>query len=143
MTAVRDLLLAAFSLGFDSLLAGLAIGSIVPSWRGRAWFVLLFGVCDGVATLLGAVVPHRIPEAPVVALYLLSVVLIILGARRSRAWLCAMPVLFSLDNLAAGSPAADAPALALTSAAMAATGIALGALGRWATIRFAVPRALT
>jgi hypothetical protein len=143
MTSIRDLLLTAFSLGFDSFLAGLAIGPILRSWRSRAWFVALFGVCDGEATLLGAAAPHVVPELPAAALYGLAVVVVIQGARRSRAWLYAMPLLFSLDNLAAGAPAAEAPALALSSAAMAAAGLALGALGRRAALRLAAPGALT
>ncbi len=143
MASFREFLPTMFLLGFDSLLAGLAVGPILSSWRGRALFVALFGLCDGIATLLGAAVPHLVPEPPAVALYLLGVVLIIQGARRSRAWLYAMPVLFSLDNLAAGSPAAAAPALALSSAAMAAVGLALGALGRRAAIQLIAPGALT
>ena len=143
MTFVLNPPYAAFALGFDSFLAGLAIGPIALSWRQRAWFVALFGVCDGGATLVGAAVPHLLPEPPIAALYLLGVMLVIQGARRSRAWLYAMPVLFSLDNLAAGGSVADAPALALSSAAMAAAGLALGGLARWTAIRLAAPVALT
>lgn len=137
MTSIGDLLLIAFSLSFDSFLAGIVLGSIILCWRGRGWCVVLFGVCDGLATLLGAAVPHQLPGPPTAALYLLGVVLIIQAARRSRAWLYAMPFLLSLDNFAAGGTAADAPALALSSAAMAAVGLALGGLGRRAAIRFA------
>ena len=136
MASLGELLQATFLLGFDSFLAGLAIGPIVSSWSARAWLVGLFGLCDGVATLLGAAGPHLVPEPPAAALYLLGVVLVILAARRSRAWLYAMPVLFSLDNFAAAGPASDAPALAVSSAAMAALGLALGAFGRHAASRF-------
>lgn len=137
MASFREFLLTMFLLGFDSLLAGLAIGPILSSRRGLAAFVLLFGVCDGAATLLGAAVPHFVPEPPAAALYLIAVMLIIQGARRSRAWLYAMPVLFSLDNLAGGSAASDALGLALSSAAMAGIGLTLGDLARRAAIRFA------
>jgi hypothetical protein len=126
-----------FLFGFDSLFAGLAIGPIISSRRGWAVFVLLFGVCDGAATLLGAAVPHLVPTPPVAALYLIAVALIIQGARRSRVWLYAMPVLFSLDNLAAASAPSDTLGLALSSAAMAGVGLALGGLGRRAAIRLA------
>jgi hypothetical protein len=142
MASLGNFLLIMFALGFDSFLGGLAIGPIVSSWRGRAVFVLLFGVCDGVASLLGAAVPHLVPTPPDAALYLIAVVVIIQGARRSRAWLYAMPVLFSIDNLAAGNAVSDAPALALSSAAMAAAGIALGAFGRRMIIRLVAHRAL-
>jgi hypothetical protein len=137
MASFREFLLTMFLLGFDSLLAGLAIGPILSSWRGRAVFALLIGVCDGAATLLGAAVPHLVPELPSAALYLIAVALIIRGAQRSRTWLYAIPVLFSLDNVAFGSAPSDALGLALSSAAMACLGLALGGLGRGAAIRFA------
>jgi hypothetical protein len=136
MASLRELVFAAFLLGFDSFLAGLAIGPILSSWSARAWIVGLFGLCDGLALLLGTAGLHLVPEPPAAALYLLGVVLVILAARRSRAWLYAMPVLFSLDNLAAAGSASDAPALAVSSSAMAAAGLALGALGRHAAHRF-------
>lgn len=141
MTLILNPLVAAFSLGFDSLLAGLAIAPIVSSRRARAWFVALFGICDGVATLLGALAPWRLPQPPIAALYLSGAFLIILGVRRGHAWLYALPFLFSLDNLAAGGSVADAPALAASSAAMALLGFAVGGLGRWTTIQFAAIRA--
>jgi hypothetical protein len=137
MASIRESLLTMFLLGFDSLLAGLAIGPMLSSWRGWVVFVLLFGTCDGAATLLGASVPHLAPALPTAALYAIAVALIIQGARRSRAWLYAMPVLFSLDNLATGSAASDALAVALSSGAMAGMGLALGGLGRRTAIRFA------
>jgi len=87
-----------FLLGFDSLLGGLAIGATLSSWRERTVFVLLFGVCDGTATVLGAAGPHIVPNPPAVVLYLLIVVLIAQGVRRSNWWLYAIPVLCSLDN---------------------------------------------
>jgi hypothetical protein len=136
MASLRELVLAAFLLGFDSFLAGLAIGAILSSWSARAWIVGLFGLCDGLASLLGAAAPYFVPEPPAAALYVLGVVLVILAARRSRAWLYAMPILFSLDNVAGGALASDAPALAVSSAAMAAAGLALGAPGRHAASRF-------
>ena len=137
MTSIGNLLLTTVSLGFDSFLAAFFISPMIVSWRWRAGYATLFGVCDGLATLLGAVIPHRLPEPPAAVMYLLCVMLIIMGARRSRAWLFATPVLLSLDNLAAGGTAA-APALALGSAAMAAAGLALGALGRRAVAKFSL-----
>ena len=128
MSSHLDFATAIILFGFDSLIAGLMIGPALSSWRDRVLLVLLFGVCDGSATLLGAAVPHFVPEPPAVLIYLLAVALVILGARRGRVWLYAIPVLFSIDNLAAGSAASDAPGLALGSAAMAAAGLALGGL---------------
>jgi putative Mn2+ efflux pump MntP len=131
MEPTLELLQRAYSLGFDSLLAGIATGSIILSNRGRALFAVMFGVCDGLATLLGILLPHSFPEAPSAALYLLGVLLIVQSARHSRAWLVATPLLLGLDNFAVGGTVADVPVLALSSAAMAAIGIALGTLGRW------------
>jgi hypothetical protein len=143
MISFHEFLPILFLLGFDSLLAGLAIGPILSSWHERTVFVLLFGVCDGAATLLGAAVPHLVPDPPAAMLYLLMVALIIQGARRSATWLYAMPILFSLDNLVAGSAASDALGLAVSSAAMAGIGLALGGLGRRTVLQFVAPGALS
>lgn len=139
MEPILELLQTACSLGFDSLLAGIAFGPIILSNRDRAMFAILFGACDGLATLLGVMGLHRPPEPPSATLYLVGVLLITQGARHSRKWLFAMPLLLGFDNLVVGGTFADVPVLALTSAAMAAVGLALGALGRrlvgkiWAT----------
>lgn len=130
MSLLHIWLLTAFSLGLDSFLAGLAIGPLLPSRTGRLWCAAAFGVCDGLASWLGALIPHRLPEPPDLALWLVCVMLLLAGARRGRMWLFAVPVVLSLDNLAAGVPADLAPALALSSAVMAAAGIALGRLAR-------------
>jgi hypothetical protein len=101
---------------------------------------MLFGVCDGVATLLGAMAPRRVPEPPAVLLYLVAAALLVQGALRDRVWLYTLRVLFSLDNLAARNPAADASRLALRSAVMAGFGLAGGGLGRRLTLRLAEAR---
>ena len=137
MTSLCEFLSPVVLLGSDSLFAGLAVGPILASWRARAVYALLFGVCDGMATLLGAAVPHRMPQLPAILLYLFAVALIIQCARRSRASLYALPLLFSLDNLAAGNSMAAAPALAMGSAVMAGIGLVLGVLGWRAAIRLA------
>ena len=142
MTFLREFLAAAVLLGFDSLVAGLAIGPFLSSRRTAAAYALLFGVCDGVATALGSMAPHRVPEPPAILIYLAAAALLAQGARRSRVWLSALPALFSLDNLVAGYPAADAPGVALGSAAMAGLGLALGGLGRRLVIRLAVQLAM-
>ena len=130
MELILELLQKTFSSGFDSLLAGIAIGSILVFYRNCLLFALLFGVCDGLATLLGSLAPHRLPGAPAAALYLLAVLLIIQGSRHSRTWLLALPLLLAFDNFAVGGAIADVPLLALSSAAMAAVGMALGGVGR-------------
>jgi hypothetical protein len=139
MEPILELLQRTYSLGIDSLLAGIAIGPVILSNRDRALFPVLFGVCDGLATLLGVLGPNRLPEAPSAALYLLAVLLIVQGARHSRTWLVVTPLLLGLDNVAVGGTFADVPVIAASSAGMAAIGIALGTLGRrvagrsWAT----------
>jgi hypothetical protein len=131
MEPILELLQKAVSVGFDSLLAGIAIGPIMLSGRGRALFSILLGVCDGLATLLGALTPHRLPAPPAAALYLLAVLLIVQGARHNRSWFLAIPLLLGLDNFAVGGTIAEAPFLALSSATMGAIGIALSALVCW------------
>jgi hypothetical protein len=138
MTFLGEIPAAVVLLGSDSLVAGLAIGPWVASWRAGAAYALLFGVSDGMATVLGATIPHRVPEPPAILIYLVAVGVFARGARHSRLWLCVLPVLVSLDNLAAGRPASGAVALALSSALMAALGMALGGLGRRLAIRLAV-----
>jgi len=141
MTSLREFLAAIVLLGSDSVVAGLAIGPFVTSWRAGAAYALLFGVCDGVATVLGSMIPHRVPEPPELLIYLAAACLLAAGIRHSRAWLWALPMLFSLDNLVAGYPAVDAPQLALGSAAMAGLGLALGGVGRRLAIRLATAEA--
>lgn len=137
MISVGEIPSAIVLVGSDSLIAGLLIGPCLTSWRAGAGYALWFGICDGLGTVLGSIALHRVPEPPAVLIYLAAAALLAQGARRSRVWLSALPVLFSLDNLAAGYPAAEAPVLALASAAMAGLGLALGGLGRQAAIRVA------
>ena len=64
MEPILELLQRAYSLGFDSLLAGIAIGPVILSNRDRALFAVLFGVCDGLATLLVYYFPIVSPKHP-------------------------------------------------------------------------------
>ncbi len=130
MEFVLEHLQRTYVLGFDSLLAGTAIGSVILSNRDRALFAVIFGICDGLATLIGILLPYHFPAAPSAILYLLGVLLIIRGARHSRTCLVATPLLLGLDNFAVGGTFAQVPVLALSSFGMAAVGIALGMLGR-------------
>ncbi len=130
MNLLHQWLQTAVSLGLDSLVAGLAVGWILSGWRGRISFALGCGLCDGIASWAGAAVPHQLPDCFDAGLYLVCVGLLLAGAVRTRAWLYAMPVVLSIDNLAAGVSADQAPLLALSSAVMAASGLALAGLGR-------------
>jgi putative Mn2+ efflux pump MntP len=130
LNLLHQWLLAAFSLGLDSFLAGLVVGPILLSWGGRTRLALGFGLCDGLASWAGACMPHQLLRFPDVVAYVCCVPLLLASATRSRAWLYALPLVLSIDNLAAGIPASQTPILALSSAAMAAVGLALGGLGR-------------
>ena len=138
MTSMGEISSAFVLLGSDSLVAGLAIGPFLTSRRAAVVYALSFGVCDGLGTVFGSTAPHCIPEPPAILTYLAAAALLAQAARGSRLWLSALPALFSLDNLAAGYPAADAPGLALSSTAMAGLGLALSGLGRRLTIRLAL-----
>jgi hypothetical protein len=130
MGTVFELLPQAIVLGFDSFLAGIGIGAILHNTCSRALLVIMFGACDGLATILGELIPHRPPEPPSSILYFLAVVFVVAGVRRNRSYLLALPVLLSVDNFFGGGTVAGSLVFALSSAAMAAFGIALGDLGR-------------
>jgi len=110
-------------LGADSLVGGLAFGALLGRWRDRLALAMLFGVCDGVGSLVGGMLPHAFPDIPDALLYGLAVALIALSARHSRHWLFAAPFIFALDNLASGLPASSVPMLAISSGLLALVGI--------------------
>jgi len=128
-TLVRALI-PMVSFGFDSFLAGLAIGFCALSWRERFRLAVTFGVCDAAATLLGSWWPHSFQGPLVLAVYLLCVLLLVPSAPTRRALFYALPVLLSVDNLFGGAPASAATALGAVSTAMALLGLNLAALGR-------------
>lgn len=130
MNLLHQWLPVTFLLGLDSFFAGLVAGPLLRSWRGRSCLALGFGLWDGLASWVGACMPHQIPDVPTVVLYVCCVPLLLAGASRSRIWLFALPVLLSLDNLAAGGPGGEAPWQALSSAGMAALGLTIGRAGR-------------
>jgi hypothetical protein len=122
-----DLLLQMSLLSVDSLFAGLVLGPMVTSWGPRAGLAFLVGLCDGAAALLGAALPHVMPDLPDGLLYALVAGAVVLAARRSKAWLLLAPVILSVDNLASGSAADAMLALAATSAGLALAGMMLSA----------------
>ncbi len=122
---------AALLLSTDSLVAGIGIGVLRLSHRARALVAIAFGICDGIGTLLGGLTMHRGPDAPEALTYAVAAGLVVLAGRGSKAWLCAMPVIFGLDNLAAGNAGGLGPlTAAVGSGAMAGFGILLGAVLR-------------
>lgn len=126
-------------LGCDSLVAAAALG---PLARGRRRWVLaaMFGGCDGLATLVGAVGLFRLPHLAVglvpvaIACYGCYLLAVSAWARRvGRLGMFVTPVLLSLDNLVtggadgAGFSARQAPVVALISCLLALVGLLLGA----------------
>src|SRR5689334_5369520 len=93
----------------DSLVAGLLTGIVVRRWRWRVVFAASLGLCDGIGTLCGALMPHVLPGLPDLGLYALSVILVALAARQSILWLLLMPILFGIDNLSSGAPMDTVP----------------------------------
>lgn len=127
-------------LSFDSLIAGVALGPLVSA-RHRWPMAVLFGLLDGVATLVGgAWLPHPTVEVAglvplLIAAFGLYLIAVSLWSHR-RIGLplpLATPLLLSIDNLIAGRPggaaaltAGDVAAAALTSAAFALVGLWAG-----------------
>jgi hypothetical protein len=130
-------LISLVNFGFDSFLAGVAIGLCAPSWRHNVRLALAFGACDAAATLAGSMWPHRLPEVPALAIYLLCAFFFAQAVRSNRALLYALPVLFSVDNFFGGSPASMVPALGFGSAVMVLLGLSVASA--WRRVFFAVP----
>jgi hypothetical protein len=100
----------------------------------------LFGICDGIGTVCGALVPHALPTLPDLGLYAICVIVVALAARRSAWWLWLMPVLLGIDNLSLGASIGMAPASAIASAAIALSGMTastgvLSVLRAWWNLR--------
>jgi len=137
-------------LGIDSFLIGAAVGPVIRE-RPRRWaMALAFGVCDGLAILVGfhcgplaGVSLAWCEWAGVVAVGLYGVLVVVLcawgrgAAADGRArWLpLVLPAVMSLDNLAAGVGLAEAGTLsvapvllpAVLSSLLAACGLSVGA----------------
>ena len=118
------------ALGLDSFLACTAIGLRSRPWREQWRIALAFGGCDALSTLLGSFWWHRTMEPAAIVLWLIGAFLFLRTAPRNRALVYAIAVLFSLDNLFVGSPAAMAPLITLSSATMGLLGLSLGAACR-------------
>jgi hypothetical protein len=129
LAGALHLLWPAAALCFDSFIAGMVLAPLIPPLYQRIIFALSCGLCDGVASFIGSLMPNAELNLPDWVVYVACVVLLLQGVRASRLWLFAIPFLFSLDNLAAGTQATEAGTLALGSAMMASVGLALGSLG--------------
>lgn len=130
-------LISIVNFGFDSFLAGVAIGLCALSWRHNVRLALAFGACDTAATLAGSMWPHRLPEVPALAIYLICACLFVRAIRSNRVLLYVLPVLFSVDNFFGGDPASMAPTLGFGSTVMVLLGLSVAAA--WQHAFFSVP----
>jgi hypothetical protein len=123
--------MATLDLGLDSFFASAIIG--FRSLARRHSFIVLavsFGLCDFGATLVGSQWVHDLAQPPALAIYLGCVLLLALAARGERSGLIfGLPFLLSIDNLCCAREAAFAPAIGLSSCALALAGLSLGAVG--------------
>jgi putative Mn2+ efflux pump MntP len=124
-------LVHAGSLSLDSLVAGLALAPLLPRASERLGASVLFGVADGLASLVATLVgTHVVVPAALYGAYVLAVVVVATtfaasSRRRSVvAVVATVAVAFSLDNLL--SPTAPAPA-GVASFTLALLGLAVGA----------------
>src|SRR5258708_4273847 len=112
----------------DSLIAAFALSFIVPG-RHALPLALMFGVCDGLGSVLGISVPLAGGLAAILLLACGAVLVVRhpIAQRLLNApgWLYVLPPLLAIDNVVSRLP--DAPALAaLSSAIMAGLGLACG-----------------
>ena len=120
--------------GIDSFAVCLALGPLGLASRRPTRIIMAFGLCDGLALLVGSGFP--LPETYSVALVPVLIVLwiaLVLRLMMAEARLLPLlPVLLSADNLLAGMLGGGAVTLyqalasALVSAALAAAGLIAG-----------------
>ena len=120
-------LIFAVQFGFDSFLAGLAVGSCALSNRHWLRLEFAFGACDAAATMARSLWPHRLPELPAFPIYLLCAFMFARAIRSNRALLYTLPVLLSVDNFFAANPAGMAPTLGSGSAVFLILGLSVAA----------------
>lgn len=141
--------MAVLLLAGDSFVGAVAISPLACTTRSRWRLVGLFGLCDGLAVVLGAALASTRLDAsfgsflgPAFAIVYGLYCLAASQWNRLRAFprlVYLLPPLLSLDNLAAAMGGQcgirDAATLAVASAAAAAAGFYLGSLVRLATPR--------
>lgn len=119
------------ALSLDSFVASSLLGAGRLGWRQRLVLALSFGMCDGLAAMLGTLGPQLVAALAALELCSVGTFLLFCTALRKR-WIYALPVLLSLDNLFAANPRSPAFALGLTSASMALIGFFVGTFTRHA-----------
>jgi putative Mn2+ efflux pump MntP len=115
---MAKLLFLAFALSLDTFIVSIALGTMGLGRAAKRNLVLLFGLCDGAASLAGgALAAPWLKDVGVLfarveasALYLFAILIIALGwyARaaakppRDANWLYALPFILGLDNFMSG-----------------------------------------
>jgi len=146
-------LFTAFILGLDSFVVAVALSPLIRSPASRCRLASLFGICDGLAVVAGSALGAaglglHIGAGAVPCFAIVFGVYCLIAAQWQRfrvhprlVWL--LPPLMSLDNLAFGAGAgslsagtiAQAVALGAASLILAALGLFLGSLVRFASER--------
>jgi hypothetical protein len=131
-------MIATFS--FDSFIASFIIGCGSIGWRARITLAAGFGICDAAAAAVGSLLPPVDLEFSQFAIYAVCVTLLGANARNRRpAFLYALPILLSVDNLFCGSSVQSAPVLGLGSCVSSLLGFGAAALGKKAIRATEVP----
>ena len=63
MTVLGSLLIFGFTLSLDNFRTAIALGGLQLTWRRSLQVALVFGICDGLAPLVGILVGHYWSEA--------------------------------------------------------------------------------
>lgn len=114
----------------DSLIAAFALSFILPG-RHRLPLALMFGLCDGLGSVLGLSLPLAGGLGAILLMACGAALLVGLPIAqrllKAPGWLYVLPPLLAIDNVM--SRTSDAPALAaLSSAIVAGLGFACGAV---------------
>jgi putative Mn2+ efflux pump MntP len=146
-------LLTAFLLSLDSFIVSVALSPLIKSPFSRWQLASLFGICDGLAFLVGSALSQNAAglhiDGRLVPFFVVVTGLYCLVAaqwkqfRAQPGLVGILPVLMSLDNLTYGagvgqltaSVFVQALALAVVSLAMATTGLYIGSFVRFASAR--------
>jgi putative Mn2+ efflux pump MntP len=150
---MSSFLLTALLLSLDSFVVAVALSPLIKSPVSRWRLASLFGVCDGLAVLVGSALGHSVPglhiNERVVPFFVVVFGLYWLVAAQWKQFrahprlVFILPALMSLDNLAygagigqlTGSVFTQAIALAAASMALAALGLYIGSFIRFASAR--------
>jgi manganese efflux pump family protein len=146
---IGSLLILGFALSLDNFRTAIALGGLRLSWRRSVQIALVFGLCDGLAPLVGILVGHYWSEAigstgeyvGAIGLGLYGLYLVIRAWRTEapeemdRPWaIFGLIVPLSADNVLAGtslgllgfSPWLAAPVFGVITMLMALIGLYLG-----------------